>query len=109
MMEKIICSAILRNVLPKKTEWFDWIERPLKNIPILCKRHWDGIWLKEQLYWEKTTQEQQWFWTNRNKFVDRKTAFGIAKKAGQLKAVNQIDFEPIDYTNETLLYSEYVW
>ena len=31
------------------------------------------------------------------------------KKAGQLKAINQIDWEPIDYTNETLLYSEYVW
>lgn len=108
-MEKIICSAILRNVFPRRTERFDWTEHSTKHIPILCKRHWDGIWLKAQLYWEKTTQEQQWFWTNRNRFVSREEAFKIAKKAGQLKTINQIDWEPIDYTNETLLYSEYVW
>lgn len=93
--ETILCSAILRNNEEEN--------------PVLCKRHWDGMWLKKQLYWEDTTQEQQGFLTSRYRWVNREEAFRIAKKAGQLKAVNQIDFEPIDYTNETLLYSEYVW
>ena len=67
------------------------------------------MWLRKQLYWEDTDQWEQWFWTSKDRFVDRKEAFNIAKNAGQLKAINQIDWEPIDYTNETLLYSEYVW
>ena len=62
------------------------------------------------MYWEENVKQwQQWFLTDNNKFVDREEAFKIAKEAGQLKAINQIDWEPIDYTNETLLYSEYVW
>lgn len=108
-MEKIVCSAILRNRPPKRVEWFDWIDHRPTYPPVLCKRHWDGIWLKKQLYWEDTTEIQQWFWTSRDRYVSRETAFKIAKKAGQLKAVNGIDWEPIDYTNETLLYSEYLW
>lgn len=107
--EYILCSAILRNTPPKKTEWFNWIKHHPKYPPVLCKRHWDGIWLKKQLYWEDTTQEQQGFWTNKGRFVDRGQAFIIAKGIGQLKATNQIDGEPIDYTNEDTLYSEYVW
>ena len=105
-MEKIICSAILRNGR-RSSPKCPLI--PSKEPPVLCKRHWDGIWLKKQLYWEDTTEIQQWFWTSRNRCVSREEAFKIAKKAGQLKAINQIDWEPIDYTNETLLYSEYVW
>ena len=105
-MEKIVCSAILRNGR-RSSPKCPLI--PSKEPPVLCKRHWDGIWLKKQLYWEDTTEIQQGFWTSRNRYVCREIAFKIAKKAGQLKAINQIDWEPIDYTNETLLYSEYVW
>jgi len=93
--ETILCCAILRNNEEEN--------------PVLGKRHWDAMWLKKQLYWEDTTQSQQGFLTSRYRWVDREEAFRIAKEAGQLKAVNQIDFEPIDYTNEKLLYSEYVW
>ena len=92
MKEKILCSAIMT---------WHWVFK--------CKRHWDWMWLRKQLYWEDTDQWEQWFWTSKDRFVDRKEAFNIAKNAGQLKAINQIDWEPIDYTNETLLYSEYVW
>lgn len=91
--EYILCSAIKRD----------------NGKLVLCRRHWDGMWLKMQLYWETTTPEQQGFYTDRWNFVDRKKAFKIAKREWQLRAVNQIDWEPIDYSNETLLYSEYVW
>ena len=94
-METILCSAILR----------DDESKPL----VLCRRHWDGVWLKYQLYWEGTKQSQQGFMTSRYRWVDREEAFKIAKKAGQLKKINQIDWELINYDNETLLYSEYIW
>ena len=93
MKEKILCSAI------KMKDWHI----------ILCRRHWDGIRLKRQLYWEVTIPKQQWFWTSKDRFVDRKEAFIIAKNAWQLRTINQIDWEPIDYSNEDTLYSEYVW
>ena len=91
---KIVCACILTGY---------WVK-------INCKRHWDWIWLAKNVYWEENVKQwQQWFLTDNNKFVDREEAFKIAKEAGQLKAINQIDWEPIDYTNETLLYSEYIW
>ena len=93
--EYIICSAILRN---NQTD-----------SPVLCKRHWDWIWLKLRLYKEHTTHDQQWFYTSKGRFVDRREAFKIAKRNWQLKAVNQIDWDPMDYSKENTLYSEYVW
>lgn len=94
MKEEIVCACVLTSL---------WVM-------IKCKRHSDWIWVAKHVYWEGNVKQwQQWFLTDNNEFVDREDAFKIAKEAGQLKAINQIDWEPIDYTNETLLYSEYVW
>ena len=94
MEEKIVCACVLTSL---------WIFVP-------CKRHSDGVWVAKIYYWDENVKQwQQWFVTNTGRFVDREEAFQIAKAAWQLKAINQIDWEPIDYTNETLLYSEYVW
>ena len=92
--ETIVCACVLTSF----------------TVMIRCKRHWDWIRIAKNVYWENNIKQwQQWFLTNMNRFVDREEAFKIAKNAGQLKAINQIDWEPIDYTNETLLYSEYIW
>lgn len=94
-IETILCSAVLRNNEEEN--------------PVLGKRHWDAIFLKKRLYWEDTTPHQQGFLTSRYRWVDRAEAFRIAKNAGQLKTINQIDWEPIDYNKINILYSEYIW
>ena len=95
MKERILCCAILRN--------------NEEDNPVLGRRHWDAMWLKRRLYWENTLPHQQGFLTTRYRWVNREEAFKIAKEVWQLKVINQIDWEPIDYTDETLLYSEYIW
>lgn len=92
--ERIVCACILTS----------------HCVMIHCKRHWDWIRLAKNVYWEDNIKQwQQWFFTDNHRFVDREEAFKIAKEAWQLKAINQIDWEPIDYTDETILYSEYIY
>ena len=81
---------------------------------VLCKRHWEGIRLKAQLRGEKTTTRQQWFRTNKERFVWRWTAFKIAKAAGQLRVMDWITWEVICRKDrfeekEPVLYSEDIY
>lgn len=83
-----------------------------KWIPIFCKRHGEWIRIKKQLYWEWTTQKQQGFRTSESRFVSRREAFKIAKAAWQLRIVDWITGEVInwqerlDVLGENDLYSE---
>lgn len=92
MNEVILTACVLRN---------NW-ER------IYCKRHWDGVFVKKKIYNENTTQEQQWFWTSENRFVDRKEAFKLAYKSWQLKRFDE-DWRVILYDDDKELYSEDLW
>jgi len=73
MNEIILTACVLRN---------NWE-------PIYCKRHWDGIFVKKNIYNENTTQEQQWFWTTKSRFIDRKEAYQLAHKNWQLNVISK--------------------
>lgn len=55
---------------------------------IYCKRHWDGIFVKKNIYNENTTQ--------------------LASKNWQLKMIDE-DWRIILYENNRELYSEDLW
>lgn len=92
MNEIILTACVLRN---------NWE-------PIYCKRHWDGIFVKKNIYNENTTQEQQWFWTTKSRFIDRKEAYQLAHKNWQLKRFDE-DWRIILYEDNRELYSEDLW
>lgn len=75
------------------------------QIPIFCKRHWDWIFVARRIYKSGIQQHEQGFWTSAWRFVDRFEWMKIAKKASQLKKLDE-DWKPIDYSGRDELYSE---
>lgn len=63
-----------------------------------------------QLYWEKTKQNQQGFRTSESRFVSRRDAFRIAKEAWQLRVIDGLTWETINwksrFEDEPILFSE---
>lgn len=93
MGEIILTACVLRN---------NWE-------PIYCKRHWDGIFVKKNIYNEHTTQEQQWFWTTKNRFLSRKEAYQLACKNWQLRRLDK-DWRVILFDDDYKeLCSEDLW
>lgn len=93
MLEIILTACVLKK---------DWT-------PIFCKRHWDGIFVKKNIYNENTTQEQQWFRTTENRFLNREEAFKLASENWQLKRFDE-EWNIIYYEPDCKeLYSECLW
>ena len=77
--------------------------------PVYCKRHWDAIFVKKKIYNENTTQEQQWFWTSKNRFLNREEAFKLVSENWQLKRFDE-EWNIIYYEPDCKeLYSECLW
>lgn len=67
-----------------------------------------GVFVKNNIYNEYTTQEQQWFWTTKKRFVNRKEAYKLAYKNWQLKRIDE-NWSIIFYEDNRELYSEDLW
>jgi hypothetical protein len=87
-MEKIICAAIHFNDGRQYPQQPSNIE---KGLVIAGLRHCNCFGTMSATKFSKATPNIQGFITNKNRFVNRKEAFAIAEKAGQLIAQHQKD------------------
>lgn len=81
MSERILCAAIHHD---------DGVVRKGQPINITSGivfsgyRHWNCMELFHQFFDAKVTRDMQGFLTSKNRYVDRKEGYLIAKQAGQL-------------------------
>lgn len=72
--EKILCACVLIQ----------------GNIAVFGKRHGDAIFIAKNVYGcESVPVDKQGFRTNKKRFLERKKAFNLAARNGQLKKLDE--------------------